>query len=110
MRKDPRYEPREGLDIEIKSNDVKLYALLVDISKGGMRIISTDKRVEGSQTISLSVDNFYLELPCERIRGIEYYYGIKFGSIDEGEFSNLEYFIEHFTKQPPSAGLTEMMR
>ena len=110
MRRYQRYEPREGLDIEIKSKDTKIYALLIDICIGGMRIISTDKRIEGSKTISLSMDDFRVELPCEKIQRIEYYYGIKFGSMDKREFTNLEYFIEHFTKQPPNPGLTEVLK
>ena len=110
MRRYQRYEPREGLDIEIKSKDTKIYALLIDICIGGMRIISTDKRIEGSKTISLSMDDFRVELPCEKIQRIEYYYGIKFGSMDKREFTNLEYFIEHFTKKPPSSGLPEILK
>ena len=110
MRKDQRYEPREGLDIEIKTKDEKIYALLLDICIGGMRIISTDKRIEDSKTISLSVDDFRVELPCEKMRRIEYYYGIKFGPMDKQELSNLEYFIEHFTKEPPSSGLPEILK
>jgi len=107
MRKHQRYEPREGLDIEIKSKDEKIYALLLDICIGGMRIISTDKRIEDAKTISLSVDDFRVELPCEKIQRIEYYYGIQFGSVNKQEFANLEYFIEHFTKEPLNPGLTE---
>jgi hypothetical protein len=30
--------------------------------------------------------------------------------MSKGEFANLEYFIEHFTKEPQSPGLTEMMK
>jgi len=88
----------------------KIYALLLDICIGGMRIISTDKRIEDSKTISLSVDYFRVELPCEKMRRIEYYYGIKFGPMDKQELSNLEYFIEHFTKKPPSSGLPEILK
>ena len=110
MRRHQRCEPLEGLDIEIKTKDEKVYALLLDICIGGMRIISTDKRIEDSKTISLSVDNFRVELPCEKIRRIEYYYGIKFGSMDKREFTNLEYFIEHFTKEPLSCGLPEIFK
>ena len=83
---------------------------MLDICIGGMRIISTDKRIEDSKTISLSVDDFRVEFPCKKIRRIEYYYGIKFGSMDEREITNLEYFIEHFTKEPRNLGLTEMMK
>ena len=110
MRKHQRYEPREGLDIEIKSKDEKIYALLLDICIGGMRIISTDKRIEDAKTISLSVDDFRVELPCEKIQRIEYYYGIQFGSVDKQEFANLEYFIENFTKRPLNAGLIDISR
>jgi len=110
LRRHQRFELREGLDIEIKSNDAKICAVLQDISIGGMKIISTDKRIEDLKTISLSVDDFRVELPCEKIQGIEHYYGIKFGAMDERELSNLEYFIEHFTKEPMSPGLTEIMR
>ncbi len=46
MRRHQRYELREGLDIEIKCNEVKIYSLLLDICIGGMRIVSTDKRIE----------------------------------------------------------------
>ena len=110
MRRHQRCEPLEGLDIEIKTKDEKIYALLLDICIGGMRIISTDKRIEDSKTISLSVDYFRVELPCEKMRRIEYYYGIKFGPMDKQELSNLEYFIEHFTKKPPSSGLPEILK
>ena len=110
MRRYQRYEPREGLDIEIKSKDDTIYALLIDICIGGMRIISTDKRIEASKTISLSVDEFRVELPCEKIRRIDFYYGIKFGSIENGELTKLEYFIEHFTKESSNPGLTQMLK
>ena len=110
MRKHQRYEPREGLDIEIKNKDEKIYALLLDICIGGMRIVSTDKRIEDSKTISLSVDDFRVELTCEKMQRIEYYYGIKFGPMDKREFTNLEYFIEHFTKDPPNPGPSETLK
>ena len=108
MRRHQRYEPRDGLDIEIKSKDTRIYALLLDICIGGMRIISTDKRIEEVDTISLSVDDFRVELPCEKIQRIEYYYGIKFGSMDEQASTQLEYFIKHFTKEPLNPGLAEI--
>ena len=110
MRRHQRYEPREGLDIEINSEDTKIYALLLDIGVGGMRIISTDERILESKSISLSVDDFRLELCCEKIRRIQYYYGIKFGPMDEREMTNLEYFIEHFTKEPLKSGLPEIFK
>ena len=110
MRKHPRFKPREGLDFEIKSKDEKIYALLLDICVGGMRVVSTDKRIGDSETISLSVDDFRVDLPCEKIRRIEYHYGFKFGSMEKQEFAKLEYFIEHFTKAPPNPGLTEISK
>ena len=110
MRRYQRFEPREGLDIEIKCKDEKIYAILLDICTGGMRIVSTDKRIEESETISLLVDDFRVELPCEKIRRVEYYYGIKFGPIEKREFTNLTYFIEHFTKEPANSGLTEIVK
>ena len=110
MRRHQRYEPREGLEIEIKCKGEKIYALLLDICIGGMRIASTDKRVGDAEIISLAVDDFHLELPCENNRRIEYQYGIKFGPMGNKEFNNLEYFIEHFTKEPRNLGLTEMMK
>ena len=110
MRKHQRYELREGLDIEIKSDEVKIYALLLDICTGGMRIVSTDKRIEGSKTLSISVNDFCMELPCKKIRRIGYYYGIIFGSLDEQESDNLKHFIEQFTKESSSHGLTVVMK
>ena len=91
MRKHQRYELREGLDIEIKSDEVKIYALLLDICTGGMRIVSTDKRIEGSKTLSISVNDFCMEL-------------FLFWDI------NLKHFIEQFTKESSSHGLTVVMK
>ncbi len=110
MRKHPRYEPREGLDIEIKSKDEKIYAILINICIGGMRIVSTDNRIADSETISLKVDDFRLDLPCEKIKKIEYQYGIKFGPMDGQKYADLEYFIDHFTKEPPNHGPTEVLK
>ena len=111
MRKHQRFEPREGLIIEITRNDLKkVYAILLNISIGGMRIISTDKKIEESKIISLSVDDFCMELPCEMTWGIQHYYGIKFGAMNQQELSNLEYFIEHFTKELPDSWLTKILK
>ena len=111
MRKHQRFEPREGLIIEITRNDAKkVYAILLDISTGGMRIISTDKNIEDSKTISLSVDDFRMELPCETMWGVQHYYGIKFGVMNEQELSNLEYFIENFTKELPDSWLAKIFK
>ena len=110
MRRHQRYELREGLDIEIKCNEVKIYSLLLDICIGGMRIVSTDKRIEESKTLSISVNDFRMELPCKKIRRIGYYYGIIFDSMEKQEFTDLEYFIEHFTKESSSHGLSVIMK
>ena len=111
MRKHQRFEPCEGLIIEITRNDLKkVYAILINISIGGMRIISTDKNIEDSKTISLSVDDFRMELPCETMWGVQHYYGIKFGTMNQQELSNLEYFIEHFTKELPDSWLTKIFK
>ena len=110
MRKHPRYKPRERFDFEIKSKDEKIYALLVDICVGGMRVVSTDDRIGESDNISLSVDDFHVELPCEKIRRIEYNYGIKFGPMDDQELAKLEYFIEHYTKRPQNPGAIEISK
>ena len=110
MRKHPRYKPREGYDFEIKSKDEKIYALLVDICVGGMRVVSTDDRIGESDVITLSVDDIHLELPCEKIKRIEYNYGIKFGPMNDQTFANLEYFIEHYTKRPQTHGPIEISK
>ena len=110
MRRHQRYELREGLDIEIKSNEVKIYSLLLDICIGGMRIVSTDKRIEESKRLSISVNDFCMELPCKKIRRIGYYYGINFGSMEKQEFSNLEHFIDHFTKESSNNGLSILLK
>jgi hypothetical protein len=54
MRRYQRYEPNEGLRIEINVNDTKIEGQLLDVGIGGMRIMSTDKRIEDSKSISLS--------------------------------------------------------
>ncbi len=110
MRKYQRFVPREGLDIKIASNNKKIYAVMIDISQGGVRILSTDTRIKDSKRISISVNNFLMELPCEIIRRVQYHYGIKFGTMDEYENSNLHYFIDHCTQRIPNSGLTEIMR
>jgi hypothetical protein len=110
MRRYPRYEPLKELDIEIRNEDLKIHALLVDICTGGMRIVSTDKRIENAKSISLIVDDFCVTLPCQKIRKTLYYYGIIFGSMDKRECSKLAYFIDHFTRDPENPGLTEIMK
>ena len=93
-----------------RNDEKKVYAILINISIGGMRIISTDKNIEDSKTISLSVDDFRMELPCETMWGVQHYYGIKFGAMTEQELSNLEYFIENFTKELPDSWLAKIFK
>ena len=96
-----RYEPKDGLDIEIIGNDSKIYGQLLDISLGGMRIISTDERIADLASINLAVDDFNTELPCKEIRRVGHYYGIIFGELEESVAENLTYFLDHFMKKPP---------
>ena len=110
MRRHQRYEPREGLGLEIRIKDVQIDGQLLDISLGGMTIISTSNLIEDSETISLVIDDYCVNLPCKAIRKIENYHGINFGSMDWYEFANLKYFIDHFTKDPLKPGPTEMLR
>ena len=110
MRRYQRYEPSDGLRVAIQIDGNRIDGRLLDICIGGMRIISTDKRIEDSKSISLIVEDFCVKLPCQKIRKTLYYYGIIFGSIDKREFSKLKYFIDHFTKDPESPGLTEIMK
>ena len=51
-----------------------------------------------------------MELPCKKIRRIGYYYGIIFGPMEEQESDNLKHFIEHFTKESSSHGLSVIMK
>jgi hypothetical protein len=122
MRRYQRYEPNEGLRIEINVNDTKIEGQLLDVGIGGiegqlldvgiggMRIMSTDKRIEDSKSISLSTNDIRVNLPCRSIRKITFYYGIKFGRIDRQDFADLEYFIDHFTHKSLENGPTEIMR
>jgi c-di-GMP-binding flagellar brake protein YcgR len=98
------------LDITIKLKDEKLSARLMDISLGGMGIASTDTRIEDLKRISLSMDDYLIELPCEKVRRDQNNYGFVFGSMDEREVSKLGYFIDNCTKEVPRSGPTEIMR
>lgn len=110
MRRYQRYEPNVGLRLEINVNDTKIEGQLLDIGIGGMRIMSTDKRIEDSKSISLSTNDIRVKLPCRSIRKITFYYGIKFGRIDRQDLADLEYFIDHFTHKSLENGPTEIMR
>ena len=96
-----RYEPREGLDIGINNQTKKIYGQLLDISLGGMRIISTDERIQALDSIELTVDDFKIELPCKEIRKVGHYYGIIFGELDKQVVENLTYFLDHYMNKPP---------
>jgi hypothetical protein len=109
-RRHDRYEPREELHIEIKSEDSTIYGQLIDISLGGMKIISTDNRIEASNIISLALDDFQLDLPCKTIQKVGHYYRIEFDQMTEQVADNLRHFIDFFTKQPSVPGPTEILR
>jgi len=112
MRRNQRYIPHKELGVEIKIKDTRnayIDGKLFDISLDGMRLITSDKRIEGSKAISLSVDNSSVDLLCKKIWKDEYHYRIEFGSMDEQEFANLEYFINHFIKTAPENLLELLM-
>ena len=112
MRRNHRYVPHKELGVEIKIQDTRnahIDGEIFDISFDGMRLITSDKRIEDSKTISLSVDNFRVDLPCKKIWQAEYYYRIEFGSMDRQEFANFEYFIEHFIITAPENLLELLM-
>lgn len=96
-----RFEPREGLDIKISGSDAMIYGHLLDISCGGMRVISTDERIEDLDSIALSVDDFTIELPCKEIRKVGPYYGITFGELEKSVAENLTEFLDRFMNKPP---------
>ena len=112
MRRNQRYAPDKGRGIEIKikdTRDAKIDGELFDISFDGMRLITADKRIEDSKTISLSVKTFCVDVPCEKIWEEESCYRIEFGSMDRQEFTDLKYFIEHFVKTAPENLLELLM-
>ena len=102
VRRNQRYTPPSDLNVEIKDTQgAHIDGKLFDISFDGMRLITSDKRIENLKTISLLVNNFRVELPCKKIWQDEYYYRVEFGSMDRQEFAKCEYFIEHFIKTAP---------
>jgi hypothetical protein len=109
MRSHQRYEPNNEIDIELRNENHKIHALLVDICIGGMRVVSTDKRIENSRFIAINVDTFNVTLPCEKIRRINYNYGIKFGYLDGEKIDKLVYFLDNYTKKPRNESLLEFM-
>ena len=96
-----RFEPREGLDIKISGSDTVIYGQMLDISRGGMRVVSTDERIEDLDSIVLSVDDFTIELPCKKIHKVGPYYGITFGELEESVAENLMDFLDRFMNKPP---------
>ena len=89
------------MEIGIKSNNTKIYGQLLDISLGGMRIISTDERIQTLGSIGLTVDDFKIELPCKEIRKVGHYYGIVFDELDKQVSEDLAFFLDHYMKKPP---------
>ena len=70
MRRNQRYAPHKESGLEIKIKDTReahIDGKLFDISFDGMRLITSDKRIENSNTISLSVDDFCVNLPCKKM-------------------------------------------
>ena len=110
MRKHPRYEPRDDLRVAIEIKGHRVNGRLLDICLGGMRITSTDESIEDSKTISLSIDDYIMSLPCKSMRKINCYYGIRFGEMDRNVLAKIEYFIDKFTKKPRANGPTEILR
>lgn len=96
-----RYKPRDGIEINISGKGTKIYGHLLDISLGGMRIISTDERIEGLTRISLTVEGFKIELPCREIRKVGPYYGIIFQELEKHVAANMINFLDRFMKKPP---------
>ena len=110
-RRNQRYAPHKELGkiMIYDPGNAHIDGKLFDISFDGMRLITSDKRIEDLKTISLSVQNFRLDLPCQKIWQDEPYYRIEFGSMDRQEFANLEYFVEHLVKRTPDNLLELLM-
>ena len=47
---------------------------LFDISLDGMKLETSDKRIEALKAISISVDDFRVEMPCKKIWQEDCYY------------------------------------
>ena len=111
MRRNPRYAPHKELGkiMIYDPGNAHIDGKLFDISFDGMRLITSDKRIEDAKTISLSVKNFRLDLPCQKIWQDDPYYRIEFGDMDRKEFANLEYFVEHLVKRTPDNLLELLM-
>ena len=111
VRRNQRYTPHHEL-AEIRLFDPQAGPIdgkLFDISFDGMRILTTDKRIEKIRTISLSVENFRMDLPVQKIWADKSYYRIEFGDMNQQEFADLEYFVEHLVKRTPDNLLELLM-
>ena len=110
LRRNQRFALHKELAVKVKdTRDAHIDGKLFDISFDGMRLITSDKRIEDSNTISLSVDDFRVNLPCKKLWQDDYYYRIEFGNMDRQEFANLEYFIDNFIKTAPDNLLELLM-
>lgn len=112
MRRNQRYTPPKELDDEIKIQDAQnayIDGRLFDISFDGMKLLTSDNRMDTLKTISLSVQNFRVEVPCKKIWQDEDYCRIEFGNMDRQEFANIKYFVEHFIKTAPDNLLELLM-
>ena len=97
-----RFEPREGVDINISGSDTTMiHGHLLDISHGGMRVISTDRRIEDLDRIALSANDFTIKLPCKEILNVGPYYRITFGELEKSVAENLSDFLDRFMNKPP---------
>jgi hypothetical protein len=112
MRRNQRYAPPKELDFEIKikdGQDAHIDGKLFDISFDGIKLVTTDKRIERLKAVSLSAQNIQVEVPCKMIWQDGFHYGIEFGSMDRQEFANIKYFVEHFIKTAPDNLLELLM-
>ena len=110
MRRNQRYALHKELVVKIKdTQNSRIDGRLIDISFDGMRVLTSDRRIEDVKTISLSVDDFRVDLPCKKIWQDETCYRIEFGGMDRQEFADLKYLIEHFIKTAPDNLLELLM-
>ena len=110
MRRNQRYALHKELVVKIKdTQNSRIDGRLIDISFDGMRVLTSDRRIEDVKTISLSVDDFRVDLPCKKIWQDETCYRIEFGGMDRQEFTDLKYLIEHFIKTAPDNLLELLM-
>ena len=110
MRRNQRYALHKETAVKVKdTRDTRIDGRLIDISFDGMRLLTSDKRIEGLKAISLSVDDFRVELPCQKIWQSDTCYRVEFGSMDRQEFADLKYFIEHYIIKAPDNLLELLM-